>query len=551
MDTSSQPIKISLYLALFIGLAAAFLQGIAALRLNSSLQSGDQGAYLHLSLAQAEGRALTDGNRHPLYPALLIPLAQRSPDFFARARWISLAIGCALLILAVLWELKHRKDPVSAVLITLFLGSHVQMVRALSEIWCEPLLYLLLFSLWIFTDASFSPVKRQHGMIRWFFPGLLCGMLYLTKGTGLQVTAAFWVVFLIIGRDWKGTALGMVVFLIVVSPLLYWNLKTYGDPLYSFASTHNMWFDEADEIWYDDPATLPTLGSYLATHTFSEIADRLGRGMILEAQMAFQLLWTDWSLPEGSSFPLVLMHLLLKMAIVVLVVLGLWRKAGQGTRTSRMGCFFFLCLIVFLVPSFGWYAQLTNEPRFLMMLVPIAALLLARAGSSGLGWGGDYSSWCVRLFRTTFPGLLLLGAICSFAASGSLAGKTRHFPAPEVTPLTQRVLAEVNLLPENTTIAFGPSHGLPTWLSRGDLKWRAIPWRIDWERFLAFLQREQIRYVLLDQETLARRPYLSPLVNPSAPPAPDWRLAFRDRDQEGFFLLWEVQNLTSPSPPLP
>lgn len=550
MSITNQPFRILLFATLFIGLAAAFLQGIAAIRMNSSLQSGDQGAYLHLSLAQAEGRALTDGNRHPLYPALLIPLAERSPAFFARARWISLAIGGALLILAALWELKHRNDPVSAVLITLFLGSHVQIVRALSEVWCEPLLFLLLYCLWLTMDTAHSLVERPKGVMRWLLPGLLCGMLYLTKGTGLQVAAAFWVVTLIIRRDWKGTAMGMAVFLIVVSPLLFWNLKTYGSPLYSFASTHNMWFDEADEIWYDDPATLPTLGSYLATHTFSEIAQRLGRGMILEAQMAFQLLWTDWRLPEGSSFSLVLIHFLLKMAVVVLVVVGFWRKTGRGTLTSRMGGWFFLGLVVFLVPSFGWYAQLTNEPRFLMMLVPIGAVLLARAASRGLEWGGDHSNWCGRLVGTAFLGLFLLGTICSFTASGSFAWKTRLLPGPEVMPLAQRVLTEVNQLPENTTVAFGPSHGLPTWLSRGDLKWRPNPWRIDWERFIGFLGREQIRHILLDQETLARRPYLSPLVNPSAPPAPDWRLAFRDRDQDGFFLLWEVQDLT-PSPPQP
>lgn len=534
--------KVLLLSALALGLASAFLYGIAAIHLNSSLQSGDQGAYLHLGLAQAEGRALTDGNRHPLYPALLTPLAERSPEFFARSRWISLMIGGGLLLLAAFWELWSRKDPVSAVLAVLFLGTQVQMIRTMSEIWCEPLLYLLLYGLWLLTDSGVDQTGKWKKTARWVLPGVLCGALYLTKGTGLQVAVAFWVTLLAIRRDWKATLMGVVLFLVVVSPLLYWNVKTYGSPLYSFASTHNMWFDEADEIWYDDPATLPTLGSYIRTHTWGEIAERLGRGLVLETSMALQLAWSDWSLPERAPVLLTLVFFLLKVSLVVLVGLGLWRKEGQGKLTSRWGMSFLMTLVIFLVPSFGWYAQLTNEPRFLMMLAPMAAVLLARAGSrgfqhlvssppgvGGLGKGKNY-----------LVGLILVGSVCSFAASGNLAWKTRNLPGPEVAPLAQRVLAEVNQLPENTTLAFGPSHGLPTWLSRGDLKWRPIPWRIDWKQFLAFLQREKIHYVLIDQETLARRAYLSPLMNPSGAPEQGWRIAYRDRDQDGFFLLWET-----------
>ncbi len=581
MRMYSQPCKTVLFAALMASLAAVLLQGIAAIRLNASLQSGDQGAYLHLSLAQAEGRALTDGNRHPLYPALLIPMAERSPAFFAHSRWASLFIGGALLLLAAFWELRQRKDPVSAVLVILFLGTQVQMVRTLSEIWCEPLLYLLLFCLWLMTDRNSQTTGTRQTTLRWLLPGVLCGALYLTKGTGLQVAVAFWAATLVIRRDWRGTALAVAVFLVVVSPLLYWNIKTYGSPLYSFASTHNMWFDEADEIWYDDPATLPTLGSYIQSHTLSEIALRLGKGLVLEAQMALQLAWTDWALPEGNPMGLVLIFLLVKVGVVVLIGMGVWYGKGQRTLTSRWGGAFLLFLVLFMVPSFGWYAQLTNEPRFLMMLVPIGAVLLARVGSrgferlygvppspppqpspargegetrslppsgGGLGWGGDLSRWYGHILVTSFVGLILLGAVCSFAASGNLAWKTRRIPSPEVFPLARRVLTEVDQLPGDTTLAFGPSHGLPTWLSRGDLKWRPIPWRIDWERFLVFLRREGIRYVLLDQETLARRPYLSPLMNPSGTPTSGWRIVFRDRDQEGFFLLWVVEEDLSPNP---
>jgi hypothetical protein len=120
-------------------------------------------------------------------------------------------------------------------------------------------------------------------------------------------------------------------------------------------------------------------------------------------------------------------------------------------------------------------------------------------------------------------------------------------PAPQLTPLMEQTLARLDQLPDDQTIAFGPSHNLPLWMARGDLVWRATPWQIDWKRFVHLLEREQIRYVLLDQETLARRPYLSVLTNPSGMGNSGWRLIGKDRDQEGFFLLWEY-HLPSPLP---
>jgi len=45
--------------------------GWARVRDNWRSTKSDQGEYLSLGLAIRAGTALTDGNRHPLYPALL------------------------------------------------------------------------------------------------------------------------------------------------------------------------------------------------------------------------------------------------------------------------------------------------------------------------------------------------------------------------------------------------------------------------------------------------------------------------------------------------
>jgi len=51
--------------------------GLEAIRANSNSSDYDQRSYLGLAIDIQDGDALTDGNRHPLYPALLAPFAAR------------------------------------------------------------------------------------------------------------------------------------------------------------------------------------------------------------------------------------------------------------------------------------------------------------------------------------------------------------------------------------------------------------------------------------------------------------------------------------------
>lgn len=106
------------------------------------------------------------------------------------------------------------------------------------------------------------------------------------------------------------------------------------------------------------------------------------------------------------------------------------------------------------------------------------------------------------------------------------------------------MIKRLDRLPEGSRIAFGPSHGLPFWMTRGDLSQRPIPWRIGWERFLETLDREKIGYVLVDNETLARRPYLARLAKPGADTSLGWKLIFRDRDDSNRFLMYQRGNTT-------
>ncbi len=524
-------------------LLSASLYAAGAIRLNTNLQAGDQGAYLHLSLAQKSGIKLTDGNRHPLYSALLIPFAKRTPDFFSMARWFSFLVGI-LFLATVAWnEFRRRNDPTTALLSLVFLSLHLQVVRTLSEIWCEPLLYFLVYSLWWNLDRAGTSDGDGLTTTRFtILGGVMTGLVYLCKGTGLQVAALFWVTVFVFAKNKMTPILGVCLFVIISSPLLIWNTVTYQNPIYSFASTHNMWFDEADEIWYDDPEDLPTLGSYLETHSTGEIVGRLVRGLGLESKMALQLLWTDWRLPEGSAETAIFLLLCFKVlflgGIVLSVVAYLRGRVGRRDSIgSKPGWTFFLLMLMFMFPAFGWYAQLTDAPRFLMTLIPIAVILIARFVSR---WAQHWFVASDRMVSLMSVTAMLVVTLFCLVQTSSFFLKVRVIPPPSLDPLAERIIEEVNDLPNSSKIAFGPSHGLPIWMSRPDLVWRPTPWRIDLDHFNKMLEREDIDHVLLDGETLARRPYLSPLAGPTASDEYGWPILARFRSDSGFFILYEI-----------
>lgn len=462
-------------------------------------------------------------------------------------------IGLGLILFMVYREVRFRRSLVSALVVAAFFSSHVQMIRTLSEIWCEGLLYLLVCLLWAWSESSppeknSSPQTARSTRLAaaCFGQGCLAGLLYLTKGTGLQIAFLYWLVLLFYPHSRRLLTVSIAAFLLTCLPLLAWNYHEFGTPFYNFASTHNMWFDEADEIWYDDPETLPTLATYLQSHSFGEIFTRLSEGLWLEGKMALQLLWSDWRLPEGSSSLAVLIHSTCKAAVFLFMGFGLLTRRSHRPVTTPLAGGFFVALCVGLIPSFGWYARLTNEPRFLMTLMPIGIVLGGRFAADGVdsfrAWlrGKSLSPKVLGWIRkTAVTGGVIWGLSAWFCAQIFLS-RTGQAPPPRMPELAREILAKLEQLPSGSTIAFGPSHELPTWMARGDLNWRATPWRTDFDGFEKMLAREQIGYVLVDRETAARRPYLAPLVLSMTPPA-GWKPLARIRDAEGFFLLYEKE----------
>jgi hypothetical protein len=109
-------------------------------------------------------------------------------------------------------------------------------------------------------------------------------LAYLSKGSAPLLLGAWAITALLHYRSriWQHRELLFVpaLFLVTASPLLLYNATVFDNPFYSFASTHVLWMDSWDQSQVADPADLPTLSTYLQTHTAADIVDRFQSGCV-------------------------------------------------------------------------------------------------------------------------------------------------------------------------------------------------------------------------------------------------------------------------------
>ncbi len=153
--------------------------GWTGLLANTSSDSGDQGAYLVMGLDIREGRALTDGNRHPLFPLLIAPFAQREWSYFTLAKMVSLAVGgLALLLVYVLGQRLY--GPGAAVVAVALLSLNGEWLDQTPQALGEALLVLTFFVAWAMgMRALEQPTSGKMGALA----GACAGLAYLTNTT--------------------------------------------------------------------------------------------------------------------------------------------------------------------------------------------------------------------------------------------------------------------------------------------------------------------------------------------------------------------------------
>ena len=230
---------------------------------------------LYASFGERDG-FVTDGARSPLFPLILSSFAERTWDYFTWAKLLNVAFGTLVLILLFL-IVRYHLDTSTAILATGLLAVNGSFVRHSALVISEPLLMVFILLAWHFTALGFRRSKF------WALAGLFAGLAFLAKGSAPALVASF-IVSVVVVRGTRAVKnvswlLYLLAFFVVAVPYLAYNTQVFGAPLYNFNYTHAVWMTNS----YDAHQTgvLPTMGSYLSSHSLSEIAAREWRGLVM------------------------------------------------------------------------------------------------------------------------------------------------------------------------------------------------------------------------------------------------------------------------------
>ncbi len=529
--------KVILALMLMVVLGSFAAVGWAKLKDNWRSTKSDQGEYLALGLAIREGTALTDGNRHPLYPALLASFAEREWTYFTKAKMLTLAI--ALLGLAAIYWMCHRMFGQDVALLTaLLLSVGYEFRRHSWMVMCEVLFIILFFAAWYFTVKGFSrercaaerslPLDLQSsgrsadyksaasGVIYryWILAGAFAGLAQLTKGSGQLFAIAFLLSSLLLyGRralTRKGVWAFIGCYLVVTSVLMAYNYREYGNPLYNFNTTHAMWLDDWEDSYVASPEELPTLSSYWQGHSLWDIVTREWEGLGA-ARFAFILA----VIPAHSWYMRDFLNSSPNLAALLVGAAGLgylfrerlslyWQENWERIVLS-------LVLFVLFIVLTAWYAPVTPEPRLMLPLAPIFYVFIAE-GLCSLGhWvRSRLAGVDGKLVQTAYIAFYIGLALWVLSLSGEATEKS---PSPNPFELDRLrnayrdgILAWLSEeAPNGGTVLYGPSHSLPTWKYNDRFTFLPIPNRVTWEELSAYMKGHAVKYALLDGETVSRR----------------------------------------------
>ncbi len=476
---------------------------------------GDQNSYLELAMNVAEGRGFRtrflhpfavdrgfdcpEAVRHPLYPYLLACFAPATKagwlTFFPTAKAVTLAIVSFAPLATYLGALAFvgaAPALLAALMVTLNLPLHYYS----TAVFCEGLLLVLLAPAVLLLAAGFRRPRL------WPVAGVLWGVAYLTKGTAMLVAPAFVLGLLVQRRGLRSKWLWMAAAaaLAVCAPWLVRNMREFGTPLASF-NDNVFWLDQWSHIYRPyDPAHLPSMQAYFATHSIRDALQRLGKGIAWQA--------THFGVAASPTVALPFMQGFARRQVVAMcaVMLALLRLAAW--RRRRGARVFLAALVAAFVFAFAWYDPIVGTTqRFYFPIVPViyvlCADLLVAAWRRTLGRHG--AEWGVC-------GLAVAALMWVSAASASdfgVAWGRRSRNASVVSPaaLELRAWIDGNVGP-NQPLAYGPERPLYLWATGRPHTF--VPVDETKMTLSEFLDRFKVAYLILDEASMARRPYLWP-----------------------------------------
>jgi hypothetical protein len=510
--------------AFFLALtAAAFL--LAGLdRVNNAVDPGfeDTGSYLEGALVIQENGGIANfidlclsgrfkvESQHPLYLLALAPFASRDLSFFPKAQLVSLAIGLLVLVALVLIG-RALFGHYVALLAAVLLAWNVPFIERSSVVACETLLMLCVLLAWYFMVKGLD--QRRY----WLLAGVAGGLAYMTKATGIFMIPIFAVSAVILFRRkvihdsyfWGF----FLFFTITASPLIVRNLVVYDTPLFEGANSSVVWLDSYRELaepkyellvnWPDHTysgSNLPTMRSYLESHSLSAVVRRASAGVVGELGLLMKSMYV-LPLPRGQRYAAVLTFILFLIGLI-------------HDRDKRRVVFTALTLLGIFAPA-AWYFQIIPDIRFLVPVIPLLCLYC------GVG-----CVVVVRYLETQMQKLLLrppllqatpyIVAICLIALSAYLAAQQLGRPVLHSVTLADDQDELFSWLRNNVTeadiVLMGPTSRYWGYLWYANFKGRLLPTpasataaQENFESFNAYLKQRHVTVIVVHREN-----YMSP-----------------------------------------
>ena len=306
--------------------------------------------------------------QHPLPLLLLSTFASRDLSFFTEAKLLSLFIGL-LFVVVLFFATKNLFGQSVAFLSSFLMVFNIAFLVRSSNVTVEPLLMLFLLLSWFFM------VKGLDSNRLWILAGISTGLAYMTKGPAISMIPIFVISNLIIFRlrilknlyFW----LFFLFFLLSASPLILRNVIVYSSPFYEGINPHVFWLDSFGEFskyllsvnWsqhtYNTVSNMPTLHSYLQTHSFEEIVKRIIGGAIGE----FKLLVNGLNLliiPKGRMY--------FSLILFFFFLIGLISEIRKKRTIYTIAV-----LLVFFIP-FAWIYQVLPVVRYVTPIIPFMVI---------------------------------------------------------------------------------------------------------------------------------------------------------------------------------
>jgi hypothetical protein len=442
---------------------------------------GDQDLDLTLGLKIRHFEALSDGYHHPLLPALIAPFAEKTLTYFAKAKLVNVAIG-ALAFWVITWVGLGLVGPTPTFLALVAIAPGLSNKSA--ELTAEPLLLLLIALTFYWLVRGFAQPKF------WAFAGAAAGLAYLTKGSGLLLLIAYALTvvrgapkLVLTPRFW----LFPLTFALVASPLLAYNWQVFGSPIFNYNTAHVIWLDYTEEQMIMFDRGLPTMSSYLATHSLADVLRRFLKGLVIVRGV-------EWVWP---------------FLIIFVFSPKRWLSYFQVSPTKPLMVTVASSLVLTYYLPFAWSAVVQRGVRYLLPIFPIIFLMLAditvfyAARLVGRWWPSPMPE---RPSRLAMGGLLgALGVVWLVQLLW------RDFQAPLAIDFEDQATAETYRLLdtpafEGAQVLLGPSHEFTgTWLFRHNVTFPIIPPGLSAAEFVAWLKRAGVDYILANQEMIRRR----------------------------------------------